>query len=351
MTHNKTGIFNKFRYLFLVAVLSFGLIAVIGSGGGGDGDSDTTTGGGGGGTTPVELPTIGGTIYNSAQAVGDLLQVAFNPATLEYGYTFIEPADGGSGTGTLSLMTGYTQYVYQDEYGMPVIVFPDNVFIAIPGGGDEGLLVGVPSLTTAYTASEIAGVYNFVQLAGTGGDLATYEGNYGTFKVNADGTWESWDEGDLTSNTDIGGNAKDSGTWEDQGNGIVYAYRSGTKIANVMIHPDYAGNAAEKVLLLDINDGDFKGIMLGVKQQALTSGSADGTYTLVESDEENLFEITVAGNTVTHPDGMLPITYNSPWTGFVYGDDGTLVLMLPSGIFFGGGEDADSAWVFAGIKK
>jgi hypothetical protein len=344
MSNKKGGFFGTFRYLFLVAVLALGLIAVIGSGG--DDDSTTT-----GGTAPVDLTDIGGTIYNSAQSVGDLLQVAFNPTTLQYGYTVIEGINAGdSGTGTLSLMAGYTEYVYETEDNVPVIVFPDNVFIAIPGGTDEGLMVGVPSLATSYTAADIAGVYNYVQFAGTGGDVANYEGTYGTFRVNAGGTWDHLEEGNLPAS---GGTPDDSGTWSDQGNGIIYAYRGAAKIANVMIHPSYAGSATEQVLIIDINDqaSDFRGIMLGVKQQSITSGSVDATYALLESDHTSITTIIVNGTTVTTPDGPVTVTYDSPWTGFVQAPDNTIVLMLPGGIFFGGGEDVDGAWIFAGIDK
>lgn len=346
MTRKKTGFFKTFHYLCLVAVLAVGLITIVGSGGGDDAATTTTPGTTTDGTTTVDLTTIGGTTYNAAEAVGDLFQVAFNPTTLEFGYNYIEGInEGESGTGTLSLMTGFTQYVYETDDGQPVIVFPDNTFIAIPGGGDEGISVGVPSLTTDYTVDDIAGVYNFVQFAGTGGNVEDYEGSYGTFEVKADGTWESLDEGDLSTDT-----ADDSGTWEDQGNGIIYAKKSGVKIGNVMVHPSYAGNADEQVLIIDLHDGDFRGIMLGVKQQAVTSGSVDGGYALLESDEGDILPISVSGTTVSTPGGDLTITYNSPWNGFVQGGEGTLVLMLPGGIFFGGGGDGDNEWIFAGIK-
>ena len=358
MTRKKTGFFKTFHYLCLVAVLAVGLITIVGSNGGDDGTitttPGTTTNGGGDETTTVDLTDIGGIIYNTAEAVGDLLQVAFNPTTLEYGFNVIEGInEGQSDTGTLSLMTGYTQYLYETDDGQPVIVFPDNTFIAIPGGGDEGISVGVPSLTTDYTVDDIAGVYNFVEFAGTGGNIDSYEGSYGTFEVKADGTWEAWDEGDLTSDTDIGGNEKTTGTWEDQGNGIVYAKKSnGNKFANVMLHPAYAGSADEKVLIIDICDteNDFRGVMLGVKQMELTSGNLDGTYTMLESDEGDILPISVSGTTVSTPGGDLTITYNSPWNGFMQGGEGTLVLMLPGGIFFGGGGDGDNEWIFAGIK-
>lgn len=347
MTHPQKDLFSKFRYLVLAAVLAVGLITVLGSGGG-DGGSDSGGDGGGG---AVDLDTIGGTIYNSAQSVGDLLQVAFNETTLEYGYNVIEGiAAGESGTGTLSLMAGYTQYVYEDEYGTPVLIFPDNVFIAIPGGTDEGLMVGVPSLADDYNISDIQGVYNFVELGGSGA-FEDYEGTYGTFRVNNDGTWDYLEEDNLPAS---GGTPDDSGTWVDQGNGIIYGYRGADKIVNVMIHPSYAGSATEKVLIIDINDQDnnYRGIMLGVKQQEIKSGDGDGTYTMLESNKDSLYEIDVSGGTVTVPgSATINLNYDYPWTGFVSGDDGTLVLVLPGGIIFGGGEDAGDSWVFAGIEE
>jgi hypothetical protein len=338
MAHKHPSFFRKVRYLLLGAVLALGLIAVIGSGG----DDDSTA--------SVDLDSIGGTIYNGAQSIGDLFQVAFNPTTLNYMAVVIEgDEEGESETGTLSPMAGYTQYVYETADHVPVIIFPDNVFIAIPGGGDEGLMVGVPSLAGNYTAADIAGVYNFVQFAGTAGDIANYEGSYGTFKVDAGGTWEVSDGGDLGAT--IPPVPDDSGTWVDQGNGIIYAYSGGNKVANVMIHPSYAGNDTEQVLIIDINDGTDRGIMLGVMQQPIDQGDVDGTYALLESDEEELFEVEISGTDAITPDGTGTLTYNSPWNGFVEVEDGSLVLMLPGGILFGGGEESGDFWIFAGIRQ
>jgi hypothetical protein len=87
-----------------------------------------------------------------------------------------------------------------------------------------------------------------------------------------------------------------------------------------------------------------------VKQKAISPGDADGDYSLLESDEGSIIPITVSGNNVIHPEGTSPITYNYPWDGFVVGADNTLELVLPGGIFFGGGAEGGDCWIFAGIK-
>ncbi len=317
--------------------------------GGSSGGSSTTSGSG-----TAAVGSLGGTVYNTAVSVGDLAQVEFNAQTKQYAYEVIAGFDAGSkDSGTLAKVDGYGNYLYQDGSGNPVVIFPDNIFIAPSEGA--GMLVGVPALTTTYSTTAIAGVYNYVELGGSSGtSFSNYQGSYGTFKVNADGTWSSWEEGDLTSNADLGGNAKQNGTWADQGNGVIYAKDgSGNKVANVMIHPDYKGTT-DAVLIIDQCDAvnDWYGIMIGVKQTTLSSGQVDGTYNVLASDEAGIITVNVNGSTASNPGNSMNLNYNSPWNGFISStSDNTIVLITPSGVFFGGGSDTTAEWVFAGMKQ
>lgn len=73
----------------------------------------------------------------------------------------------------------------------------------------------------------------------------------------------------------------------------------------MMIHSSYAGDSAQKVLIIDICDtiNDYSGILLGVGQQAITEGSVDGTYSVLLSDDSDIFTIEVSSTTVAAPDG------------------------------------------------
>lgn len=313
--------------------------------GGSSGGSSTTAGGG-----TAAVGSLGGTVYNTAVAVGDLAQVEFNASTNQYAYEIV--SGSGQGEKSSGTLTKTHDYLYQDADGSPVIIFPDNVFIA-PSGG-TGMLVGVPRLTSDYDATAIAGVYNYVELAGTSSQsFSDYTGAYGTFRVNSGGTWDALESGNLGG----GASAGSSGTWTDQGNGVLIVKdSSGNKIGNAMLHPNYnSSGTTEKVLIIDLCDSSgsgWYGAMVGVKQQSITSGSVDGTYKLLESDESGLITVTVNGGTATTPGGSMPLNYDSPWQGFINSTaDNTLVLISPSGIFFGGGSDSTSAWIFAGIKQ
>ncbi|MBI5741154.1 MAG: hypothetical protein HZA16_10595 [Nitrospirae bacterium] len=316
---------SSFRIMWtlILGILLAGYLTACGGGGGGGGSSKDDDNGGGTGSV--------GTTYNAAASIGDLLTYTVNTETLEYTYSFIEGTyAGATGNGTLSKASGYGDYVYTTSDGVPVVLLPNNLVIAALSNID--LIVGVPKLTTGYSTSEIAGIYNYVE-------YTNYGGSYGTFQASAGGVWQSWDQ------TDAIGLPDSSGTWTDQGNGVIYVYNSSLmKIANAMLLPSAGGG---KVIVIDFT-GTKKGIGIGVKQQSITSGSVNGKYDILDSSESQMYTVTVNGTDVTTPLGSLTVIYDFPWTGFVYAPSlGGLYLMTPDGIFFGG----DGYSVLAGIKE
>ncbi len=307
---------------FAFILLSFALI--LGACGGGGSDNNNTA-----------SPPPTGT-YNAAGSVGDLLTYTLNN-NLEYTYSVEEGIyKGSTGSGTLTPLTGYGNYVYTTTLGDPVVLLPNNLVIA---GAMGMMIVGVPELTTDYTPSEIAGLYNYVEYVNSAQ-------SYGTFEVFEDGTWKSWDETNKQLSTSDG-----SGTWVDQGNGVIEVMNGSTKIANAMLLPSSDGG---KVIVIDYT-GSRSGIGAGVKQASIGSGTVNGTYDTLSSIEDNVFEVTVSGTNVTTPEGTITISYNCPWTGLVCELDGGdivgIYLVTPDGIFFGGYDHGFVSAIVAGIKQ
>ncbi|RLB31270.1 MAG: hypothetical protein DRH11_13560, partial [Deltaproteobacteria bacterium] len=180
---------KNLRYVLLAGVAALGLITIL------------ATGGGGGVTT-----TTSGTTYNSGGSIGDLLTYTINTTNLSYSYNIVESDFGLAGTtgsGTLTQNADNT-YTPSSDPNARLILLPNTLLV---GGADVGLanpmlFAGVPALTTSYTPAEIAGTYNYITFACDGplvGGVCTagYSSDYGTYKVNADYTWESCDEGDI----------------------------------------------------------------------------------------------------------------------------------------------------------
>ena len=310
----------------VVLATTFSLLAGCGGGGGG----------GGGGTTPTDGGGTGGVdvTYNAAANIGDLLTYTLNTTTRAYSYNFVAGSlQGTSHSGTLTPVPGYGDYVYETDQGAEVVLFPNNLIVGVTPGTD--LFAGVPRLTTNYTVSECIGVYNYVDIIGN-------NSSYGTFQVG-DGVWSRWSMGNAS------GTPSETGTWEDQGDGVIYAYEGTTKVANVMILPASGGG---KTLILDYPSG---GMGIGVKQQSVSSGAVNGTYDVLDTQEDGLYQATVNGTTVSFsPPGWqsLTVEYNSPWTGFVSTpEESGIWLGTPDGIFVGGYTENGLDYIAAGIKQ
>lgn len=300
----------------------------IGCGGGGEGDP-----------TPGTPSLTGSMEVNAAASVGDLFTYTLDFDNLSYVWQGVEGTYAGTnGGGVLTPQTGWGNRVFETDDGDTVLVLPDKLMLIETDDGE--FLAGVPQRASDYSPGDIVGRYNYVWW---GGDLGGF--TYGTFDVNIDGTYQVHE----LSN---GGTVTASGLWEDQGNGVIYAYESTgtTKLYNVMIHP--AGG--ESILVVD--DIQENGMAIGVRQRALPAVA--GTFNLLSSDADSMYPVTVNGGNVTTPEGTSIFAPDTPWTGFGYAvtSDGVdswedWALMSPSGYAFGGGYDDWDDWIWVAIQR
>jgi hypothetical protein len=461
MTHKKTGFFNKFHYLCLVAVLALGLITIIGSGGGDGGTTTTdTTPPTVSSTTPADNATdvavdtaitaifseemdsstittgtftvnngssnIAGTVaysdktatftptndlenntaytatittgakdsagnaleanstwsfttggpttFNSGATIGDLLTYTIDTSAspMTYSYEIVESdfdLAGTQGTGTLTQNQDGT-YTPSNDPEAGVILLPNTLVVGnaeVDVGGTETtmLFAGVPSLTTNYTASEIAGTYNYINFScddSLEGGVCTagYKSYYGTFKVNDDGTWEACDEGDIDDQTanPCQGTAM-NGSWTDQGNGRIRITSGGSEIGKVMLLPSSSGG---KVIIADLKDVPTvqgPGILVGVKKQDITDEDLGGTYHF-NYDDGKYGDVTVTNEDDTYTGTQYDasgnpeeingnLTRNEPWNGWLTDNNNYLILILPGdGVFLMTEDQPNNDWITIG---
>ncbi len=333
-----------FLFAAMFALMSASSLVVVGcggsSGGGGDDDDEPT------------LPNVGGTTYNSAASVGDLLQVQLNLQSNppQYSYLGLEgEMKGETDQGTMTQKQGFGTYVYTvDRESTFVVSIPDYLALIAPEGG--GLIAGVPQVVSGFTVADIEGEYNYISMTFDGD---TPETQIGIFKI-AGHNWSVW-----AGTTAVGNyfaakispppTPDDGGTWEHAGGGIMHVFRDSVKIANAMVLP----STNENVLVIDVCDQGSSGILLGIERQSVSSGSVNGTYDVLDPEYDELYTAEVGGETVAinYPDGTQTKTmnYNEPGDGFIEvgssGDD--YVLVNPDGVYFGGSSDS----IFAAIAQ
>jgi len=325
----------------LVLMFSLALIFIGCGGGGGDGDSSS------GGETEE-------TTYNSGGSVGDLLTYTLNMNTLAYSYEIIESEfglTGQTGSGTLTLDNNGFTYTPSGDPNARVIILPNALVVGgaevtVSGNTTTMLFAGVPQLTVNYTPSEIEGVYNFITYECNNALVngvcdSGYYSYIGTFKIDANGTWEA------CGGSDYPCPQPDSGSWTDLGNGLLEAKDSqGNKVATLMLLPSNAGG---KVIIGDLKDRPFEdagpGLLVGVKRVDISNEDIGGTY--YAFDSYGIVSHITVNNAANQYDDYGPcpnggLSRNDPWDGWLTADNCTptdtsddgVVLILPGdGVF------------------
>ncbi|NIM52950.1 MAG: hypothetical protein GTN78_13045 [Gemmatimonadales bacterium] len=345
-----------------IAVAAFLSFALTGSGLVSCGDS---------GTEPEEGE---GQTYIAGGSVGDLILYTVDQIALTYSYEVLESEFGltgvtGSGTLTVNPDGSYTTSPDQAR----VVLLPNTLVVgmaevAAGGGTTDMYFAGVPQLETTYDPAQVAGTYNMIgfecfdPLSG-GACTAGYRAGYGTFRVDAGGTFEHCTEGDINDTGNHPCREHGGGTWVDQGNGIVQASAGGMVQASVTLLPSPSGG---KVLIVDVKNRPGQagpGLIVGVKRQDVSGVDLTGSYNYIETNgrygtatipdpdtpgdpnSAELLETDQLGNQMTLSGTM---TRNSPWTGWMETNEGSYILILPGdGVMFFF-DPADNTWIGLG---
>ncbi|RLB22428.1 MAG: hypothetical protein DRG73_06950 [Deltaproteobacteria bacterium] len=341
--------------------MALGLLTIVGTGGGGGDGTSTST-------------TEGTTTFNSSGTIGDLLTYTIDTSVspMTYSYTIVESDFGLAGTqgsGTLTQNQDGT-YTPSNDPKTNVILLANTLIVGgadVNVGGTETtmLFAGVPALTTNYTASEIAGTYNYITFECpdplvAGACTSEYRSYYGTFKIETSGTWKSCDRGDIDDQTTNPCEHTDQGNWTDQGNGRITVTSGGATIGTAMLLPSGSGG---KVIIIDLKDrpglGAGPGILVGVKKQDIANENLGGTYHF-NDDDGGYGDVTVdntndtwTGTQYDSNGNPTPIrgsiVRNDPWNGWLTDSNNNLILILPSdGVWFQTGDQPNNDWITIG---
>ena len=300
--------------------------------------------GGGGGSSSSPPPTSAAVTYSSSAAVGELLDYTVDTTQMTYSYTITESQYGLMGatsSGALALNSDGT-YAMSGISGAKLVVLPNGlllaaIHVAINGTARTIPVIGIHNPVT--TLASAAGAYNFVQRSCLAGVCASA---YGTFKLNADGTWNSCASGDIGSATPAC-TFQASGTANSLGNGKWQVMQGGVDMGTVLAF----SSGGQNVMVMDLKDtrttnGFGVGMLVGSSEQTVSSAQTDGTWVALGTDG-NVSEFTASGTSMNFMmGGMMGSTTgmmatNSPWTGFVTpsvnGVTGGEALMAGSGVY------------------
>jgi hypothetical protein len=342
-------------------ILALSLCLIIWLGGCAGGGDDTASGNG-----------QEGHKFNSSGIIGDMLTYDIDTDNMTYSYEIISSAfglEGTTGSGSLTQNADGT-YSPSNDPDTRMILLPNTLIvgqseITVQGSQTTMLFAGVPALTTNYTPSEIAGSYNYITYicneALSGGICtAGYYSHFGTFRVEAGGTWESCDIGDIDDQSNHPCGSTDGGTWSDLGNGLIEIRSGGNVMGNSMLLPSSGGG---KIIIVDFQDRpgiNGPGVLIGVKRQDVNGVDIGGTYYFNKSDGE-YGHMTVDNGTDSYSGTTYDVngnptsfsgnvTRNTPWPGWMMDqDNGFFILILPSdGVFFNTQQEPDNDWIVAG---
>ncbi len=287
-------------------------------------------GGGGGGSGASSGPPISAT---GAALPGELVTFTVSGDRSSYSYTIVESAygiaPGTTRSGTLSRNADGTFTPSVDPNSR--VAFLENGLVL--GFIRENLGMGLKSYPVLgiqqpiTSAAAAAGTYNFVQASCEASNPANCATFFGTFRLNADGTYLVCVGANLAVTGGCPAGSQFPGTYTSTGNGR-FALSEGNPATNFGSALAFTSpSTGQKVLLIDLKDsrpsgsgsngGKGKGIVVAGEQRLISASDIAGSY--VTSDGGRVV-VSNEGNSYTRTDGADvttgTIAINSPWAGF-----------------------------------
>jgi hypothetical protein len=228
----------------------------------------------------------------------------------------------------------------------------------------QGTVTTVPILgvsTPITVSSALAGTYNYVSSAcnAAANGLPTFpncQTDYGTVKINANGTFTVCKQGNITTSVNC---ATSTGTFANPSNGVWEYIRTGSVNKNYLIA--FTAPNGQNVLLLDFNDPTGYGFGQGVASSQPTTnsiGGIDGTY-IYNSNNGVSGSVTVSGTNFTdrYPGGSVDGTISTGlWNGLVSAatvgnTDNGVAIIAGTGVYVYRNNRANQNYYSVGILK
>ncbi len=329
-------------------------------------------GGASGGTgSPAPSTTSTAVTYTSTATAGELLDYTIDTSKLTYSYTITNSQfglDGQGGSGTL-VDNGDGTY---SPTGMPKAkIFPvqngmlvGEVKLTINGTDRVIPLIGFKNLVTAL--ADIQGTYNYVERVCTSAAASRQCGsNYGTFHINADGTWTSCSKADYDISSTCSQHPRSSGTLNSLGGGKWQVMSASFEIGTGMV---FKAPNGQKVWVIDLSrataqGGAGIGILAGSSKNAVSSSDTNGTWIVggttgavqydgtlnVSGDSYTAAGVLLSGTGSIPVSGSATLSHNAPWNGFVETLGGGFALLAGTGMY--AGVDPSLGSIEVGLRK
>lgn len=292
-------------------------------------------GGGGGSGSATSSQT-----YQTVAAVGELLTYTVDLQKLKYAYEITESAYGllgskGEGTLTANGDGTYTPSGFSAgrfrvlENGLMY----GSIYEDFNADGNKEVVPVLGVSNPISSASDAQGVYNFVSRQCV---IAGCVANYGTLKINSDGTWQRCNRGNLgVTPASPACVSSSNGTYVNFSGGKADKYVNGQKVGTFIFFKD---SYNQKVILTDLNGADAslgKGAFFASSQGFPSSvegtwfaTNTAGTVAKAVISGSSLVDTGVTASGMAY--GPLNSTFqlNQPWTGMATISPGGSVGML-----------------------
>ena len=316
-------------------VLAASAISLVGCGGGGSGTSVSED------ASNDKFVVKTQTTYTSAATVGELVSYVVNPVDLTYSYEITKSAYGKSGekgNGTLTensdgsyTPTGMNGRIRLNENGTMIGVIRED--FDGDGTAEDVTVFGVSN--PLKSLQDAAGEYNFVSYNCS----ATCYANYGTFKVEADGSWQSCNSADLRDGIGQCQNPQSgtSVTLTAASGEIQILDSGGNGMGTLVTHKDV--DSGQKLMFIDIahtvNNGLGNGIIVGSERASPTLENMQGNWLYMNSRSGFGTLVVSEGEYIDSQQGETPISLSmgQPWDGFATSGKGFIGLMAGTGMY------------------
>lgn len=297
-------------------------------------------GGGGGGAAPA-APASSPSTFTGAATVGELVSFTVDFTRLSYSYTILESQYGLAGTMRQGTLTANADgsYSLSGVPGGKLAVYNGILHAAIMENFN-GVTKTVPVVAVDSPATSMAAVastYNYESFQCAALGCANPVAGYGTFRINADATWNSCPQANIAANP-AGCVTPRNGTLNSLGGGKWQMLYNGVAVGTALA---YNAPNGQNVMVVDLKDPVTfgYGVIVGSAMAAVSAADVNGTWRIIgvgsadgvpvygtetiaiangNSQVDSNMTVNIGGTMKSFPDRTRPFgPLNSPWNGMV----------------------------------